>query len=324
MVMYGAQAGTGLLTYIFSFHTKGRARQVVGAQIAFDAVATVVFVGLFYIERLSGLPLIVAAAGSVSSEVGTQAVALALIFQVLAALILVGLRTPVFDFIENNFPPSEVEVLSELAYLHKNASDSPETGLILARREQVRLLERLPLYIEYIRAGPGTEGVKSPVAYHDAFGEISSAISATLSSISTHSLNATNSDHLILVTKLLEQLIMLEQIVFKLTQGMQRENVDPKAMDLGRNIMESLDFMILTAIDAIQSSDDGEVDTLTILTQDRTEMMSRIRHSYFSSEAEFSGNDRNFILDVTILLENAVQSLARFGNLLKAERGADK
>jgi phosphate:Na+ symporter len=319
MVMYGAQAGTGLLTYVFSFHTKGRARQVVAAQIAFDGIATAAFVCLFYIEWLSDFPLIIAAARSVSTEVGTQAVALALIFQFCAALILVAIRTPVFDFIEKKFPPSEVEILSELAYLHKNASDSPETGLILARKEQVRLLERLPLYIDFVRDGSTASESKSPAAYHDAFLDISSIIGDTLSSISSHSLNTTDSDHLILATKLLEQLIMLEEIVFKLTKDMQRDNLEPKAMELGRNIMESLDFMILTAIDAIQTSDGSEIDTLAILTQDRTEMMSRIRHSYFNSEAEFSGADRNFILDVTILLENAVHTLARYGTLLKAD-----
>ena len=58
MAMYGAQAGTGLLTYVFSFHAHGRARQVVATQIAFDTVATIAFVALFYIELLSGWPLV--------------------------------------------------------------------------------------------------------------------------------------------------------------------------------------------------------------------------------------------------------------------------
>lgn len=81
--------------------------------------------------------------------------------------------------------------------------------------------------------------------------------------------------------------------------------------------MESIDFMILTAIDAIESKDSAEIEMLEMLTQDRSEMMTKIRHNYFESEQELSTNDRNFVLDITILFENAVHTLARYGHLLK-------
>jgi phosphate:Na+ symporter len=71
MTMYGAQAGTGLLTYVFSFHAHGRARQVVVTQIAYDAVATVVFVLLFYTEILSGVPMVFGLVQQLSDDVGT-------------------------------------------------------------------------------------------------------------------------------------------------------------------------------------------------------------------------------------------------------------
>ncbi len=82
--------------------------------------------------------------------------------------------------------------------------------------------------------------------------------------------------------------------------------------------MESVDFMILTAIDAIESQDAAEIDTLEMLTQDRSAMMTKIRHNYFESEQELSTKDRNFVLDITILFENAVHTLGRYGNLLRA------
>jgi phosphate:Na+ symporter len=95
MVMYGAQAGTGILTWIFSFHAHGRARQVVVTQIAFDIIATLTFVVLFYTEILTGLPMISALARTLSAETGTQAVYVALIFQFGSAGISVLIRRPV-------------------------------------------------------------------------------------------------------------------------------------------------------------------------------------------------------------------------------------
>ena len=317
MAMYGAQAGTGLLTYVFSFHAHGRARQVVATQIAYDAVAAVLFVFLFYLEIVAGIPLILALARSISSDVGTAAVAVALIFQFASALVLVLLSGAILDRLRHWFPPSAAEVLSKEQYLHERAADSPETALILIEKEQYRLLERLPMYIDYVRDhAPGTDKY-DPDAYHAAFKQIAGRIGETLSRISGHGLNQATSDQLIRFTKLEEQLITLEDIVHQLTSQLLQEHDNPRAGTLGNNIMESLDFMILTAIDAFGSQESGEVETLEMLTQDRTAMMTKIRHHYFESEQDLSTKDRNFVLDITILFENAVHTLGRCSVLLK-------
>ncbi len=317
MAMFGAQAGTGILTYIFSFHAKGSAREVVITQIAFDVIATTVFVVLFYLEQIFGLPLLMALAHSISDSISVQAITVALVFQFGGAGLLVLLRQPVFSYIERKFPPSATEVLSETRFLHKNAADSPETGLLLVEREQGRLLERLPLYIEAVRED-SSEHRESPATYHAAFIEISKKINATLSEISRLGLNMTSSDDLIRVTKMQEQLRRFEDIVFQLTTEMSRRDLSSRARELGNIIMESADFIMLTAIDAIQSQDEGEIDTLEILTQDRSALMTKMRHNYFNSERELTEADRNFVLDVTILFENVVQTLARYGVLLKS------
>jgi phosphate:Na+ symporter len=91
MVIFGAQAGTGILTWIFSSHSKGSAREVVITQISFDIVATAVFVVLFYLEHWLGLPLLMAAARMVSESISGQAIFVALAFQFAAAGLLVML-----------------------------------------------------------------------------------------------------------------------------------------------------------------------------------------------------------------------------------------
>lgn len=315
MCIFGAQAGTGILTWIFSSHSKGSAREVVVSQVAFDLIATLVFVSLFYLEHWLGLPLLMGAARSISDSISAQAIFVALTFQFGAAGLLVLLRGPVFDYIEKNFPPSATEVLSETKFLYKNAADSPETGLLLVEREQGRLLERLPLYIDALREESAGE---SPDTYHAAFNDISGKINETLSEISRLGLNAASSDELIRITKMQEQLRRFEDIVFQLSKEMGRKDISSKAQELGYSIMESTDFIILTAIDAIRSKEEGEIDTLEILTQDRSSLMTTMRHNYFSSERELSDADRNFVLDVTILFENVVQILARYGVLLKS------
>ncbi len=316
MAIFGAQAGTGILTWIFSFHSKGSAREVVITQVAFDVIATSVFVTLFYIEKFLGLPLLLSAAHAISDSIGIQAIFVALAFQFGAATLAVLLRKPVFDFIERKFPPSVTEVLSETKFLHKNASESPETGLLLVEREQSRLLERLPLYIDAIRVD-STNTSESPNDYHNAFTDISQKINSTLSQISRLGLNTSSSDELIRITKMQEQLKRFEEIVFQLSTGMARKDISDKARMLSNVIMESTDFIILTAIDAIQSQEEGEISTLEALTQDKSALMTKMRHNFLKSESALSDADRNFVLDITILFENVIQTLARYGALLK-------
>ena len=318
MAMYGAQAGTGLLTYVFSFHAHGRARQVVATQIAFDTVATVAFVVLFYVEVLSAWPLVFNLARQLSGDVGAQAVYVALMFQFGAALLLLLVYRPILKRIHEWFPPSSAEVLSKAEYVHERASESPETALMLIEKEQFRLLERLPKYIDYAREHGGSSIKHHPDAYHEAFAQISGRIGSCLADISARGLSQATSDQLIRTTKLEEQLVTLENIVHRLAVQMLDEHDSPRAGELGRNIMESVDFMVLTAIDAIESKDSGEIETLEMLTQDRSAMMTKIRHNYFASEKELSTKDRNFVLDITILFENAVHTLGRYGHLLRA------
>jgi hypothetical protein len=46
--------------------------------------------------------------------------------------------------------------------------------------------------------------------------------------------------------------------------------------------------------------------------------MDKVRRNYFQSEEELSQTGRNFILDITILFENAALTLGRCAGLLKA------
>lgn len=318
MVIYGAQAGAGILTYLFSFHSRGRARQVVMTQIAFDAIATLVFVAMFYAEVLFGVPFIMAAARSIAANTGNQALVLTLLFQFGAAALLIAMKAPLLRKIDQLFPPSAAEVLSQPEYLRRNISDSPESAMMLIEREQSRLLARLPQYLQFVRDEAPPPEAHHPAAYHEAFKQIASDISTTLADISSRSLSDEDTNQLMRVARLEEQLVNLEDIVYRLSEKLLSHERDSKAGELGRSIMESVDFIIMTAIDAIETREAGEIDTLEMLTQDRSVMMAKIRNDYFESHEQLSSRDRDFVLDVTFLFENAVHTLNRYTHLLRA------
>ena len=85
------------------------------------------------------------------------------------------------------------------------------------------------------------------------------------------------------------------------------------------NIVESLDAIVLTAVDATESSDQTDLDILASLTSDKGQLMEKIRRSYLSSEAGLSTEERSLILYVTNLFERSVWTLGRYARLLSQD-----
>ena len=77
-----------------------------------------------------------------------------------------------------------------------------------------------------------------------------------------------------------------------------------------------MNFMILTEIEALRSKDLTELELLKNLTSDRGEIMDSVRKKYMQSEKELTEEDRNFVLDITILFENGVATLSSSVSLL--------
>lgn len=319
VVMYGAQAGTGLLTYIFSFHAKGTGRQVVAYQIAFDTLATISFVFLFILEAGLGIPLLISLTELLFKEVSTQVVVLALTFQIISAFLASLAQKRISPFIENTFPPSMAESLSEPEYLHSKAATTPETGVMLIEKEQRQLLERLPVYIEFAR-GEVQDNKRDLVAYHAAFDSISGLINNTLSSISRQNLNQNLAESLITRTKIQEQLTNLEGYVLLMVEEIHHRSTEDAASELGRNVLESIDFLILTVIDALASGDPEDIEMLASMTQDRSDMMANLRKAYFNAEQDLDNEARSFVLDITMLLENVVKTISRYGQVMKVDQ----
>lgn len=315
-VIIGAQAGTGALTLIFSLHAKGRARQVVGYQIAFDLLATL-FIGLLFIMEVGlGLPLLMNLIESVTSSVATQTVALAISYQVIAALLAVVMREPVYQQVERFYPPLRSESLSEPEYLSDSLNSTPELSLLMVDKEQRRLIKRLPLYLEYARPDSDKAMLVKPADYHAAFIDLSAKINQLLTEVSRRNLNPALAEVVISLTKTQEQLISLEQHVNQIAALVLGFKGDANALRLGRNVLESVDFLVLTVIDTLESQDADDLETLASMTADRSQLMMNLRAAYFEAESQMTTNDRTFVLDMTLLVENVVKALSRYGEAL--------
>ena len=318
MIIYGTQAGVAALTFMFSFNFKGRARQVVMAQALFKSIITTIFIIFFLLEVGLDIPLLISFANSVNMEIGLKVAMLTLLVSYVGAALVVVLNSSVYNIVEKLYKPSQSEVLSEPTFIGSVISENSETGLLLVEKEQFEVLQRLPKYFEYIRSNDrdNSKHLVNPDEYHAAFIKISKEISEVLSKISGLRLGESESGLLIRTMKSHEQLVSLESIVHKISAKMNDKNASKRSIALGHKVLDSMDFMILTEIEALRSKDLTELELLKNLTSDRGEIMDSVRKKYMQSEKELTEEDRNFVLDITILFENGVATLSSSVSLL--------
>ncbi|MGH7799839.1 MAG: hypothetical protein ACREOW_04310 [Thermodesulfobacteriota bacterium] len=79
--------------------------------------------------------------------------------------------------------------------------------------------------------------------------------------------------------------------------------------------VEGLDTILLVTCDAAESSDLHDIDLLTRITHDRSELLQKMRQNYLASEEGLAANDRQIFFQVTSLFERAVWTLGRIAQL---------
>jgi phosphate:Na+ symporter len=318
MVIYGAHAGSSLITYVTGVHFRGRPRQVVVGQILYNLAGVTLFLGIFVIDvLLTGHDQIMArVTEAFSASAGVRAAVVALVFNLVTPALLTGLM-PLFQRLCARLSPErKEEELARLQFLHDEVAGPPVATLLLAEKEQLRLIRRLPGYLDETRAdGAGSD---VDLGYqHTAFGEVSGRIQRFQSALMAQNLSHDDTEWLLNQQKRQELLNAVEETCLDLCRAV-LANRDAQVARLSSGIVEALDTAILTAIGAMENGDPAELEMLDIMTRDRGPAMETVRRKYLSSEDTLSADARGQVLRITGLFERAAWALRRFGKLLAA------
>jgi phosphate:Na+ symporter len=319
MMIYGAHAGSSIITLITGAHFQGQARQPVVAQVLYNLVGIALFLILFAADQLGGQQLMRTITAAVATSTGAQAAMVAVIFNTVTPLLLTAALPALHRVCARLSPRLEHEDLSRPKYLHEEVAEHPGATLILADREQLRLLRRLPELIETTR-GAGPAGV-SPAARHAAFGEVAARIQAFQRALVSRAMTGEDTEWLLNQQKRQELLNATEDACHELCQIV-LAGTHPHAAPVCAGVVEALDTALLTAVSAMETGDPFELDLLETMTRDRGPAMEAVRKKYLNQTADLPTAAREQILQVTSLFERAMWSLGRFGALLRASPAA--
>jgi phosphate:Na+ symporter len=320
MIVYGGNLGSTFARMILSSGLKGSSRQIGHFQDLFKIAGSLLFVLLFYVEEYAGVPLIKALCCALSDRLDWQAALSNLLCNLVPALIFTPLLVPTRRLLHHYWPATAAEDFVQLKYLHPQALTDPDTAIDLIEKEQMRLLTRLPDCVDALRPPePGTNRTDYRTI-HTAFQVLFKEVQSYLASLLHMPLSRTTSGRLTNVHDRHGVIGFLEETVFHVVSSVKVTRPSPQLAPLVQNMTEALDFLLVTAGEAVTTLDPQEAELMAGLCGDRGDLLARIRNLYLSNEQGLPPQDKVLLLGLTTHFDRVVWLVRRLAELLQQNR----
>ena len=319
MIIYGTNVGSGVISWLLSTTLRGTPKQLIMAQVFFNFIAGLVFVFLFYLEILAGLPLVHALVRSLRLPLEQQAALVYLVFNWGGAVALSLLLTPFIRVIERLWPVTQEEEWSRTIFLRDDLGNVPELHIGLLAREQARLMSRLPQYsATALKQGQDAQD-QVLSALHASFPVISREIDAHSAELIRQPLSREGVELLMVLQNKQKQMEALEVLVHQVILSCREWTGDLRTV-FQNTFLQSLDFLLHMVSEAEASGDAEEAEQLIRLTQDKSDVFQSIRAAHLRGNATMSDQDRTTLLELTGLFERIVWTLGRIARLQSAQK----
>jgi len=313
MIIYGTNVGASCITWFLSTGLKGTTKQLAMSQVFFNYLGGLLFVPLFYLELYTQLPLVKAGVTSVTTNIEQQMALVYLVFNLVVCLALSFTLNPYHRLLQRFWPPTQEEDESKVTFIHEKALNDPESAMDLVEKEQLRLVERLPVYMAGLRSALSTGEKFNFPSIHDPFKSVSTEVQSFLNELHAKDLPRQSSDRFLNLLNRQTFIDTLEDNVYQLAESVYHSSCSDDLKKLILNFVEGLDAILLTAVEAVGGDDKSEVDILIDVTADRGGLMENIRATYLSGERQLGQDDKSLLLYITHLFERIVWLLSRLG-----------
>ena len=296
MIMYGSLIGSGAILYVLSTGLVGRSRQVSMYLVGYNVLICAVLVPLLYFEIHSGVPLVKASALSLGLGLDQQLAAVYVFLCLfLLPVMLAGLGWSA-SVLERLWPSSPADALARPQYIHDHASVDVETSVVLVDLEQRRAIRDLSEYFDAVRRDERIEPLRA------ATRKLLSDVTEFLDDLHTlHPMHGVEDQNSLRNRQKL--VVWLEDALGALCETLADLDDRSALAELRTTVCESVDGVLLSLVDAMESDDRVTWELTRQLTGDRGEMMRDIRTRYLAWEPQLQKVE---LLNV-LLITNAVE-----------------
>jgi phosphate:Na+ symporter len=309
LMIYGASVGSGFAVMLAASGMEGTARQISMVQAMLRIVAAAVVLPLFFIERQSGVPLVLALLHLVSDSDATQCALAYALFQVVLVVLSEIMANQLISLSARLAPPSPEETIMKPHYIFDEAVSDPTTALALVDLEHNRLLTFLPDFIEDLRPVEERSATAHPLklrfaASDSIANEIDQFLGATLRS----NPGMSGVDKVFSARTRLQTLQPLQVALMQFATDLLAVPVDERPAFAG-HMIEGLHAILMVVAEASSDESGGAQEMLYILTEERSALMERVREELLGGSANIAG--REALLSATLTFERIIWLLRR-------------
>lgn len=281
ILVFGSSIGSGLSVVLATSHLNGQQRKLAIYQCLVKIAGVIVLLPLSWL----GQDWIKVVSPSLinSLSAGTWIALIYLMLQIVGALAASIMRDKLLIFLDWLCPLTEEEGLFEPYYIYSEAVEDADTALILAEKEQNRLLAALPDYLESIRSETDLTKNKIPLDIrHAAACHLAGKIKSFMEETAIYNRSDTAIVRIFALQSCNEAIISLQDSLNNFVCALQAT----KNLETGwaGSMAESLHLILTLLGDALTEVSD-ERDALLALTSDRSKLMEKIRDSLLSGES---------------------------------------
>ncbi len=316
LLICGAGPGVALASLFLSSNLKGAPRQIIIYQGFINLLSGTLLSGLILFDSEAGLGAVKRLIALVSPS---QCIALVFLANMIGCLLIgVAVLPWVERLLRRLSPPAPEENISRPVFIHDEALEVPGTAVDLAASEQLRLFEYTIQLLDCVRSERSASQLDNPAALHAGIGELTGEVRAFLDELVSRQLDSEISKAVLVLERRQEHLAALEESVNQFVSTRRTGAFAGRAEELMERLAESMSLMFLTARDAWSGGDALDLDHLLKLTEDRGNLMERIRAGCQSEQV--AHDQQSALFYATTLFERTVWLLRQLGLSLRAER----
>lgn len=307
MMMFGTGAGVGVSVYLLSANLRGIPRQIALYHALINAFSGLALGAQYYLGQLTGWPVVLEFVRWLTADPGLRlAFAFLLLQSTVVAASLLFSRSAA-RWLEKLSPPTHEQDLARPRYLTEQALADPESALDLVEKEQLRLLGHLTAQLDTVRAETAASTAIPAETWHRATVAVGAEVTTFLHELIDRPSDHATAERLFALERRQALVISLDETVFGFTTTFAKLRAgDAPAGPLLDNLAESLNTLVLTALDAVRSGDPEDAALLAAMTADRGELMERLRRNLFGGTPPIDQQQKAHLFYLTSLFERAV------------------
>ena len=205
-------------------------------------------------------------------------------------------------------------------FLDEGALAQPAVALDLIAREQLAVAQGLPQYLDDIREETRAQATATAGVRHRSTVAVLTQVTRFTADLAGRAASVTITPQVSRLAERTELLALLGDSIRELADSMRDSMTSGALATLNAGMAEGLHVVLLSAVDAIESPDQANLEVLHHLTADRGELMEGIRRALLRGEQTLTLEEHQALFTSTRLFERIILLLRQLQSGL-APRG---